>query len=223
MGYSPYNGPSFNPIGPFDELFTGSRNLVYAENLDGVDALVLWGGSDISPSLYGEHPYTFSGPLEPSERDMFEWELIRQAVAKGIPIIGICRGGQMLCAAAGGKLVQHVNGHECGHHNIIVNNNGVNTEFSVTSSHHQMMYPYDVEHELLGWMEEPRSNDYEPNYKLYCAEMEKGHHKEAEVVYFPQIKGLAIQCHPEWHTKKDHPFNMWMLKYLRDNVFKETV
>lgn len=221
LGFSPYNAPSFHLIRPFDALFSEKINLEKAtdEELSKCDAVLLWGGADISPSMYGEHPFLFSGPATPTDRDLFEWEILRRAKEKKIPMIGVCRGAQLMCAFAGGKLVQDVNGHNCGYHDIIIEENGKRTLFNVTSSHHQMMFPYDVNHELLGWSKKVLSNKYEPNYKLYCGQMDKGLFPEAEVVYFPQLKGLAMQCHPEWHGV-DHPFNNWMLNYIQQTLLK---
>ena len=109
LGYA-QEGPS-DGIGPFSEVFDSGLDLRFANNLDGIDAIVLWGGADISPVLYDETPFWNSGPREPTDRDLFEWELMRQAKKKGIPIIGVCRGAQIMCAFAGGKLVQHTTQH----------------------------------------------------------------------------------------------------------------
>jgi anthranilate/para-aminobenzoate synthase component II len=214
LGYSPFNTPNGNPIQPFQHIFDYGVNLRYASNLNAVDAILLWGGSDISPMLYDEHPYKLSGPPTPSERDVFEWELMRQAKLRGIPMIGVCRGAQIICAFAGGKLIQHVTGHGTDH----MIDTYDDCAFMVSSSHHQMMYPYDVDHKLLAWSSKSLSNDYEPNHKLYCASMEKQLYPEAEVVHFPDIRGLAIQCHPEWHAQSDE-FNKWLMLEIEHNLF----
>lgn len=70
--------------------------------LDGVDALVLTGGDDVSPSLYG-------GPIDDASttnrhRDDFEIRLIRSASARDMPVLGICRGIQILNVAYGGSV-----------------------------------------------------------------------------------------------------------------------
>ena len=65
--------------------------------------LILHGGADISPSLYGEPVSKLGGGCTtPSHRDQQEWDFIKVAVELGIPIVGICRGAQMLCAYDGG-------------------------------------------------------------------------------------------------------------------------
>jgi putative glutamine amidotransferase len=77
------------------------------ETLDAVDGLVFSGGSDLDPELYGEeaHPQT-DGVVR--ERDDFELELMRAALARDLPLLAICRGSQVLNVALGGDLEQHV-------------------------------------------------------------------------------------------------------------------
>lgn len=74
--------------------------------LDRVDGLVVTGGSDVDPSLYGEppHPTTHVKP----ERDKAEMLLLRAAVARDLPVLGICRGMQLMAVAYGGRLHQHL-------------------------------------------------------------------------------------------------------------------
>ncbi|HEY6779324.1 MAG TPA: gamma-glutamyl-gamma-aminobutyrate hydrolase family protein [Thermoleophilaceae bacterium] len=75
--------------------------------LDRLDALCLSGGPDIHPAAYGAEPHTALGPTEP-ELDRFEIQLARRACARGIPVLGICRGTQVLNVALGGSLHQHL-------------------------------------------------------------------------------------------------------------------
>ena len=81
------------------------------ESLDDVlgvcSGLLLPGGRDIIPSHYGQDAHAVLGTTDPG-RDEFELELVRAAMARGLPIIGICRGMQMLNVALGGTLVQDV-------------------------------------------------------------------------------------------------------------------
>jgi putative glutamine amidotransferase len=79
--------------------------------LDRLDGLCLSGGPDLDPDAYGatsRHPEL--GPTEPS-LDAFELALARQARARGIPVLGVCRGAQALNVACGGTLHQHLPGH----------------------------------------------------------------------------------------------------------------
>jgi putative glutamine amidotransferase len=75
--------------------------------LDGVDALCLSGGPDIDPVAYGDDPHDRLGPTW-SDLDTFELALTREADRRGMPILAICRGLQVLNVARGGSLHQHV-------------------------------------------------------------------------------------------------------------------
>ena len=72
-----------------------------------IDALIMTGGSDFDPLIYGEEPLRANGDIVPT-RDDFDIKLIRAAVAKGIPVLGICRGEQLMAVAFGGTLWQDI-------------------------------------------------------------------------------------------------------------------
>lgn len=80
------------------------------EALDLVDGLMLAGGADIDPALYGAEPLAETVGTVP-ERDAFEVALTRRAIERGIPLLGICRGMQLLNVARGGTLIQHLPSH----------------------------------------------------------------------------------------------------------------
>jgi len=73
--------------------------------LDRLDALLLSGGSDIDPALYGRPPHAKLGRVI-RERDEFELALCREALRRDLPILAICRGQQVLNVATGGTLLQ---------------------------------------------------------------------------------------------------------------------
>jgi putative glutamine amidotransferase len=84
------------------------------EMLDKLDGLILAGGADVDPSAYGAEPHPETNGTVP-ERDRVELALTEAAVARDIPVLGICRGMQVLNVALGGTLDQHVPdsvGHE---------------------------------------------------------------------------------------------------------------
>lgn len=73
--------------------------------LDGLDGLLLTGGEDVDPSLYGADPSPHLGTVS-RERDLFELALFAAARERQIPVLGICRGIQLINVAAGGTLWQ---------------------------------------------------------------------------------------------------------------------
>jgi putative glutamine amidotransferase len=75
--------------------------------LEGVDGLMLTGGSDVAPALYGEAAHVTVVVAEPG-RDEFEIALVKAARARQLPIFAICRGVQVLNVACGGTLVQDI-------------------------------------------------------------------------------------------------------------------
>ncbi|MGW2825111.1 gamma-glutamyl-gamma-aminobutyrate hydrolase family protein [Streptomyces sp. NPDC001443] len=75
-----------------------------------LDGLVIAGGPDVEPVRYGAEPDPRTGPPARA-RDTWELALIEAALAARVPLLGICRGMQLLNVAAGGTLVQHLDGH----------------------------------------------------------------------------------------------------------------
>lgn len=214
LGYSPW-GTGGGKIHPFDCVFDKGQDILKS-GLEGIDALVLWGGEDIHPSYYNEPPHKHNqAGFAPSNRDRMEWKAMLYCKMHNIPIIGVCRGAQFLCAFAGGRLVQHSTGHNCGHHNIITVDG---EEMNVTSAHHQMMYPWDVEHELLAWSSTKRSDKYEDGENKAIPEARN--YPEPEVVYFPKVRGLGVQGHPEWMSERSR-FVEWFNELIIDKLFQE--
>lgn len=87
----------------------GARELVAK-----LDALILSGGPDVSPTRYGEHQHPRTEETRP-ERDRYEFRLLTEALRADLPVLAICRGAQVLNAALGGTLHQHLpeqTGHE---------------------------------------------------------------------------------------------------------------
>ncbi|MEU6574644.1 gamma-glutamyl-gamma-aminobutyrate hydrolase family protein [Streptomyces sp. NPDC046805] len=75
-----------------------------------LDGLVIAGGPDVEPVRYGAEPDPRTGPPARA-RDTWELALIDAALTAGVPLLGICRGMQLLNVALGGTLVQHIDGH----------------------------------------------------------------------------------------------------------------
>jgi putative glutamine amidotransferase len=99
------------------------------EALDRIDGLMLAGGADLDPGAYGAvaHPQTIGSV---PERDAFELALVRRALERDLPLLGICRGMQVLNVACGGTLHQHlpeVLGHQ-EHRRVLGSFDGVEHE-----------------------------------------------------------------------------------------------
>jgi putative glutamine amidotransferase len=124
----------------------GVQPIESAATLAGLDGLLLPGGSDIDPALFG-------APRDPRtedpdrERDHLETALLGEALDRDLPVLAICRGLQLLNVVQGGTLVQDVPGHRCpdqqdAHSIAIAGGSKLNSilevgEFAVNSRHHQ--------------------------------------------------------------------------------------
>lgn len=203
-GYYNDSGHPFHTLAENVEVATVPEDMV-EEN----SALVIWGGADIDPALYGHE--TGNRTYPGGKRDRIEWALMEQAVKMGIPIFGVCRGGQMLCAMAGGYLIQHVNSHAGARHTV---DTSTGERFQVNSIHHQMMVaPKEVDHELLAWSSNRLSD-------VYLYQNDQNHvppPKESEFIYFPKLKGFAIQWHPEG-MELNSPATKFIMKAIHERT-----
>jgi Peptidase C26 len=146
---------------------------------------------------------------------LVEWELMREAYTRSIPILSVCRGAQFVCVFSGGKLVQDCKGHYSGH--------GITTydglSMHAPANHHQMMMPVEGTYDLLAWAEKPMAIDMQDGW---CKPAE-GHlidqKLDPEVIWFRDVKGLAIQPHPEWGPQNSK-FNEWVLTQIEHFFFQ---
>lgn len=174
-----------------------------------VSLVVFTGGSDVDPDMYGHSKSTQCGSTN-FKRDEQEKEIFDMAVALKIPMAGICRGAQFLCAVNGGTLIQHLDNHYKSHK--ILTHNGRN--FVVTSTHHQLANPtYLVEEnraKVLAWAY-PRLSDY-----YHVGQPKRGLIRgladtinidvEYEVVYYNKSNSIGFQYHPEIMSEESEGF-----------------
>lgn len=181
----------YKPHKPFGPMTQDLDRL--AEKPDSIALIVLEGGPDIDPSIYGhkKNPKTFTSP-HMDLRDNFVYDEARK---HNIPMVGICRGGQLLVAKAGGFLYQHATGHH-GDHMMVTAEGKV---MQVTSCHHQMFgLPLPEKSILLAWAQSRLSDIYEGQDGPVSPPT-----VEPEIVYHPQINSLSVQYHPEWMSRGD--------------------
>lgn len=163
-------------------------------DMEAADLVVLTGGSDIGPELYGQHRHgsTYAAP----GRDEREIRAIKAARELGKPMAGICRGAQLLNALNGGSMWQDVDKHVVRGH--ICTDVRTKKEFFMTSTHHQMMIP-GPDAELVAIAAET-------SYKKKMSDLvkspkeiiDKKREDDVEVLYYPKDKAFCIQGHPEY-------------------------
>lgn len=203
--------------GPFMAIpvFNAFETVDNPDELKEGDVLVVWGGGDISPTLYNKAVGMAYASEAPSRRDLLEWRLMQQAKAMNIPIIGVCRGGQMITALQGGHLIQHVNNHSGGGHNINILKD--NKELRVNSIHHQMMVPpANGEYEIIAVASPSLSDvysDVDDSGNIEHVTMDF----EPEFIYYPSIRGFAVQWHPEGMSN-NHPTNVWLNSFIQKKL-----
>lgn len=185
-------------VGCFDAQFADdllNRGHVHCTCIDALDVkdkdiILLYGGEDISPSLYGQKAIRSAANDIPSFRDKREWEITKEAVRLGKPIFGICRGAQMLCIYGGGTLFQHVDGHsQEGHTLKTITGHSIFTN----SCHHQAMR-LDTDAVLIAETDKKIA-------KYRFTDQEKAiesDEPEVEMAWWPHLNAVGVQGHPEW-------------------------
>ena len=183
------------------------------KNPKDIDLVLFTGGEDVNPAYYNENigKYTHIN----SNRDKKEIDTFYRFKGKSF-LLGICRGNQLLTILSGGKLIQHVEGH-CRDHSMVLNNG---LKYNITSSHHQMIYPFDLnekDYELIGYSEYFQSNTYlnGDNEEIELS----NNFLEPEIVYYKKTNALCIQGHPEWNHCEKRTSNMCLNlidKYLKE-------
>jgi putative glutamine amidotransferase len=98
---------SIEKAGGLPVVLTPGAAAEAAELLERIEGLVLTGGGDIDPALYGQERHASVSEVQP-ERDAFEVALARRALDRDVPLLAICRGHQVLNVATGGTLIQDI-------------------------------------------------------------------------------------------------------------------
>jgi GMP synthase-like glutamine amidotransferase len=194
-----------------ESYMTKAGGFSSVRNANDADLIVFTGGSDVSPTLYGEKvlPVSFVN----LQRDLEEKDIFERY--KSIPKVGICRGGQFLNVMSGGKMFQDVSNHTRSHYMVnLLKTDGIDDDkLLVTSTHHQMMRPGPKGHVLaIALNEENNSNRLSSRY--LAAEITEFPEYDTEVVWYPETNSLCFQPHPEFSS------GTGALKPMSDYFFK---
>lgn len=156
------------------------------------DLVQFTGGADVSPDFYMEAPHPQSSCN--MHRDMAELRIFELSLELGLPMAGICRGGQFLNVMSGGEMWQHVDGHAInGTH--MATDVATGRPVSVTSTHHQMMRPSE-EGQVIAYAHESSFRERMLNGKVRRDSTEG--HRDPEVVFYKHTNSLCFQPHPEF-------------------------
>jgi len=177
--------------------------------IEDASMVVFTGGSDISPRLYGQKLHRTTTPWE--ERDKLEVDAFHVARSLGIPMFGICRGAQLLCALNGGKLWQNVSHHGVNH---MIYDAGLDKMFPTSSCHHQMCRPDLDKTDVLGWAYH-QTDIFEDDSTTIEEQGEFG--TEPELMYHKNLNALAVQGHPEW-MPADSPMVRWIQSFIKEKM-----
>jgi gamma-glutamyl-gamma-aminobutyrate hydrolase PuuD len=160
------------------------------------------GGADVSPEIYGHkaHPFTGNSPL----RDLHESQVFMECRKLGIPMVGICRGGQFLNVMSGGEMYQHVTKHTQSHSITDLETGDV---VYVSSTHHQMMKPSEK-----GFLVASSTLHGEREWWDGAVFAKEESEQDIEVVWYEHTKCLCFQPHPEFNS----PDYLGMRRYFAD-------
>jgi len=183
----------------------------YTENVDDIlsitDGVILSGGGDLSECVLLEKPDPRARNIYP-KRDIFEAELCRKAFDRNVPVLGICRGIQIMNVALGGKINQHIAGHTAEYsvnsdnnvpvvHKVLIDKESFLFQITksecieVNSFHHQCV------------------SKVSPNLSV-CAE------SEDSVIEAIECKKRKFFLGVQWHPEK-------MMDYFSKNIFESFV
>lgn len=168
---------------------------IVARVLDGLDGLIITGGRDVDPAKYGQTPHpTTDTPAR--DRDTWELALVAGAFARGMPLLGICRGAQILNTALGGTLHQHL--PDLLHHSRHQAGNAVFTTTSISTVAGSKVAG------LIGASSEAQCYHHQAIAEVGAGLVVSAHDSEgvieaveADPSLFPEHWVVAVQWHPE--------------------------
>lgn len=174
-----------------EDLFCLDYGCLLTSSPQEADLVVFTGGEDLHPSLYNETPD--GNGWYNRQRDAFEVEMYKTVRELRIPMVGICRGGQLINVMEGGRMIQDLWPMHYGKRLI----RGEIGSFMVEEDHHQGMIPPDDEssYKILAY------DDLDNN---------------VEVIWFPEAMALAFQAHPEWDVQTSDVFKTMIERTIEE-------
>jgi len=167
------------------------RGYDVVSKLNKSDIVVFTGGQDISPHIYGQYKLSVTGGVS-HKRD--EYEIQEHGKITNQFRVGICRGGQLLCALNGENLIQHVNNHAGRKHEATFYLKDGPVIVEINSVHHQAFDARNIADKvmILGTAAE----------STLRVTPEGEFHSDAfldqEALYFPRTRSFCFQAHPEY-------------------------
>jgi len=157
--------------------------------------MIMPGGADINPLLYGKKDYKCHGFYPDS--DAKQIANYNKAIKEGRPIFGICRGQQLVAALNGLTLIQDMRQiyPGCGHKITVkdLETGLFDKEILVNHAHHQCVWTNNKlqgeNFEVFGYCHLAKEHHYQEDEKIECF-------IEPEIMYFPEVKALCTQFHP---------------------------
>lgn len=156
-----------------------------------LDGIVLSGGADVDPAIHSPEEDPSLSKFEPG-RDVHEFEILNEAIEKDVPVLGICRGIQVINVHAGGTLFQDIPDHaninkpyDDQHHKVCFEPGSIlsgiyGSEISVNSLHHQAIKKIGDGIKAVGWSKEGEATE-----------------EVIEAIETDSNRILAVQWHPE--------------------------
>ena len=185
-----------------------SRDADPGDLLEHLDGVVLAGGDDVDPRLYGARPGTHTTLLDPA-RDAFELALIEGAVERSIPLLGICRGCQLINVARAGTLTEHLSLDE-------------------GEAHGQLAYPLDCRvHGLSIAPDQFLAHVLPPDVRVNSFHHQAIDRPGSDIVVLATApdgiieaiglgtRVLGVQWHPEYLLEQPDPVFSWLVEEAR--------
>ena len=175
-----------------------------AEVVSKLDGVVLSGGADVDPTIHSPEEDPSLSKFEPG-RDNHEFEILNKAIEKNVPVLGICRGIQVINVHAGGTLFQDIPDHanikkpyDDRHHKVRFKTGSIlsdiyGSEIEVNSLHHQAINKIAEGIEAVGWSSGGEATE-----------------EVIEAIEVDNSRILAVQWHPELLPGAD-PIFSWLI------------